>query len=39
VTAPLESSAEDRQLLMRQAVYRMAVDQWGFIEADHTLGL
>jgi len=38
VTAP-ETSAEDRQFLVRQAVYRMAVNQWGFIKADDTLGL
>lgn len=38
VTAPLEPSAEGRQVLVRQAVYRMAVNQWGFIEANDPLG-
>lgn len=39
MTAALEASAEDRQPLVRQAVYWMAVGQWGFIGADDTLGL
>lgn len=39
VTAPLETSPEERKGLVRRAVHRMAVNQWGFIEADDTLGL
>jgi hypothetical protein len=38
-TASLEASAEERRLLVRQAITRMAVNQWGFIEADENLHL
>ena len=37
VTAPLESSSEERRLLVRTAVARMAASQWGFIEVDDDL--
>ena len=39
VVAPLETSSAERRLLVRQAVARIAVGQWGFIEVDDDLDL
>lgn len=39
VVAPLEASSDGRRLLVRQAVARMAANQWGFVEVDDDLGL
>jgi hypothetical protein len=39
VVAPLEASSDERRLPVRQAVARMAANQWGFVEVDDDLGL
>lgn len=39
VVAPLETGNDERRILVRQAVARMAANQWGFIEVDDDLGL
>ena len=39
VTAPLEIGRDERLLLVRQAVARMAANQWGFIEVDDDLDI
>jgi len=39
VVAPLEAGSDERRLLVRQAVARMAANQWGFIEVDDDLRL
>ena len=39
VTAPRETSRDERRLLVRQMIARMAANQWGFIDVDDDLGL
>jgi len=39
VVAPLEARSDQRRLLVRKVVTRMAANQWGFIEVDDDLRL